>query len=122
MLAYFVWAVIYYVALFVNRRQLVQQNKIQTLFGYLMSQKGPVQSLCSKVSPALQPLTFLGLHLTFTLACMLLGTLCWFSFYFATLLLFFLCVVSAWNGGNFYFEVFAKRYEKKLQDALAQQK
>ena len=48
-------------------------------------------------------------------ASSILAALAYNSYYLSTAYLIFFTTNSIWNGGNFYMEYFAKKYEKSLK-------
>jgi hypothetical protein len=52
---------------------------------------------------------YLFLHMCFCATTALFSWLCWHSFWLHTLLLCVMGATSLWQGGTFYFDVFAKR-------------
>ncbi len=62
----------------------------------------------------LQPLAYMGLHLTLTAATFAVAKIWWNSYHAHTLFLVFVLCMSSWNGASFYFDVFAHRYIAQL--------
>jgi hypothetical protein len=65
----------------------------------------------------LWPQVYLFLHMCFCATTALFSWLCWHSFWLHTLLLCAMGATSLWQGGTYYFDVFAKRcagYELEL--------
>jgi hypothetical protein len=53
---------------------------------------------------------YLFLHWCFCVTTFLVSWLCWHHFWLHTVLVVSMGLMSLWNGANFYFTVFAKRY------------
>eukprot|EP00892_Ulva_mutabilis_P003494 jgi/Ulvmu1/1516/UM011_0246.1 len=58
----------------------------------------------------LAPLVFMAWHVIFCLTCFVFAWLMWQHFWLNTIFVLIMIFVSAWNGGNYYFEVFVHRY------------
>ena len=72
--------------------------------------KSPVLAFITSFSPPWQPIVYLAFHGTAASLSFLPVVACWNSFAVHTTLLLGLLSLSIWNGGTFYFKVFAKKY------------
>lgn len=111
MLPYLLWAVLYYLKVFVISSRKIQQKGYETLFQYsTQSRRSLFGSVVLRFRPSLQPLVYMCLHLLLTLATMCLNQLWWRSYAANTAFLACIFAASAWSGATFYFDVFAARY------------
>lgn len=110
MLPYLLWAVLYYIKIFVVSSQRIRDRGYHTLFSYITSRR----SLYSKVvlhSPKrLQPLVYMAVHLLLTATAQTAGWLWWHSHLAHTALLSLVFAVSSYGGATFYFDYFARKY------------
>lgn len=72
--------------------------------------KSPVLGFITSFSPQWQPVVYLAFHGMAASLSFLPVVACWNSFAAHTTLLLGLLSLSIWNGGTFYFKVFAKKY------------
>eukprot|EP00198_Chlamydomonas_reinhardtii_P003836 XP_001693172.1 predicted protein [Chlamydomonas reinhardtii] len=120
MASYVVWAVAYYLKIFVFSRAKIQQRGYRTLFNYVTSQKkGTFHAIARRIPPPLQPPVYLFLHLCFCMTTFLVALGCWYSFWAHTALLAAVASASIWHGGSYYFEVFARKYHEHLMPKAA---
>jgi hypothetical protein len=119
-----VWVVSYYFLNFVLLRHRIERNRRMTMFSLMVPKHDPKEARKSMIArvvlsapPRLQVFAYLGVHAT---AAMLsfLPTL-WFFHSFAahSVALMFCLGLAAWNGGGYYFHVFAKKYMARLEEA-----
>eukprot|EP00887_Chlorella_sp_A99_P004760 scaffold4.g4760.t1 len=120
MLPYLLWAVLYYIKIFVVSSQRIRDRGYHTLFSYITSRR----SLYSKArclaataemvvlhSPKrLQPLVYMAVHLLLTATAQTAGWLWWHSHLAHTALLSLVFAVSSYGGATFYFDYFARKY------------
>lgn len=115
MLPYMLWAVLYYLKVFVISSSKIQQRGYETLFQFsTQSRRSLFGSVVLRFRPSLQPLVYMCLHLLLTLATMSLNQLWWRSYAANTAFLACIFAASAWSGATFYFDVFAARYLASL--------
>ncbi|GMH35966.1 hypothetical protein BSKO_03834 [Bryopsis sp. KO-2023] len=108
---YMLWAVLYYLKIFVISSKRIQDRGYDTLYGYMMSNKKSAFSRFVLGYPKKwQPLVYMSTHALLVCVTMILGVIWWKSFELHTLFMTTVILISVWNGANYYFEVFAKRY------------
>lgn len=66
--------------------------------------------LISLFGETYRPAMYMMVHLGISSFTFFLAIPCWHSFIFHTAYLLVLLNVAIWNGGTFYFEVFADKY------------
>ena len=122
LLLYVVWQLGYYIKVEVLDKEKIRAAKksmskktYETSFTMLRDGKGAIGGLIRKLPRSLQHFVFGGMQLMFTVITMLPTVLFFYlpSLHFAWI--FLLVSWSAWNGANFYVEVFSARYQKQLQ-------
>lgn len=118
---YLLWAVLYYLQIFVFSAKKIQQRGYQTLFKYVTTQKhGTFHSISKRVPPRWQPTVYLFLHLCFCLCTLFIAVPCWQYYTAHTALLVLVATASIWTGASYYFEVFALRYHESITQAIKQ--
>lgn len=78
----------------------------------------PPPSTLPKGESLIKLFVFLGMQLLYTLLTLLPVWFMFHNFWFHTITLAVILLVSVWNGANFYIDVFSKRYIQSLQDAV----
>lgn len=110
-----IWAVAYYVKIFVVSSEKIQKKGYETLFQYVTrSRKSVFGAVVLRFPEKYQPIAYMVLHQVLTLMTMLLTSMCWKYRAANRALLVLIFVMSAWNGASFYFDVFASRYLSQL--------
>lgn len=119
---YFVWVFIYYILTFVALHDRIEGRGRATMFS-LMVPKDPERAKRSalarvvlKAPEHIQPIVYLACHGVAASFSFIPVKLCFDHFYFHTLFLAYCLGMSIWNGGNYYFKVFAKKYLMQLQE------
>ncbi|KAK9844314.1 hypothetical protein WJX74_000680 [Apatococcus lobatus] len=108
---YLLWSITYYLKIFVISKERVQQENYQTLFKYMTKNKKALAAkIVLRASPPFQPLLYMLMHLILCQAATATAYIWWHSYWAHTAFLVGCIGVSAWNGANYYFHVFAKRY------------
>ncbi|CAD7697091.1 unnamed protein product [Ostreobium quekettii] len=120
---YLLWAIIYYLKIFVFSERKIQEREYATLFKYMTSnKKSGFAKFILSFQRRWQPVVFLGFHLTFFVVALVFVVFCWRTYWVHTALIIALSCVSVWNGANFYFEVFATKYMKTVETRVAEKK
>lgn len=115
MAPYLLWALLYYLKIFVMSSRRIQQRGYDTLFKYTTANpKSAISVFVKKFPTKLQPLAYMGLHISLTAATFAVCKIWWMSCRAHTAFLLCVLCISAWNGASFYFEVFAHRYVAAL--------
>jgi hypothetical protein len=113
-LPYAAWAIAYYLKIFVISSRRIQDRGYHTLYLYLARKPTSFFGVCARVLPRwLSGILFMMWHIIFCAVTFVFAWGMWQSFALNTAFLIAMISISAWNGGNYYFEVFARRY---LQD------
>lgn len=114
-LFYLVWAVGYFLWVYVLMGRRIKDRGYETLFAYVIDQKPMrfVKNLSS--NDWVQKLAYSGIHAVFALATMVAALFTWNWFHVNLAFLWWLLLVAAWNASGFYFHVFAKRYVEEAQ-------
>ncbi|GAB4820019.1 hypothetical protein N2152v2_007065 [Parachlorella kessleri] len=116
---YAAWVLGYYTLTFVTLAQRMHSRGYSNMFTYMVlreqARKSPLARLVLRAPHALQPAAYLGMHMLASWLAVLPTKLLWDHFWLHTLLLIAILLQSVWNGANFYFKVFAKRYLQELQ-------
>lgn len=119
---YFAWVFMYYILTFVALHDRIEGRGRATMFS-MMVPKDPERAKRSALarvvlkSPAnVQPIVYLACHAAAASVAFIPVKLFFDNFYLHTMVLAFCLGVSVWNGGNYYFKVFAKKYLKQLQE------
>lgn len=108
---YALWAVAYYLKIFVVSSQRIQDRGYHTLFKYTTRKPNSLAGkVVSKLPRWVAPLAFMANHVLFCAVTFALAWLMWSHYWINTLFLIWCIAMSAWNGGNYYFEVFAHQY------------
>lgn len=116
-LPYALWAVAYYIKIFVVSSRRIQERGYHTLFRYMTRKPRSLFGRLARATPHwLSALLFMTWHVAFCAVTFVLSWAMWQSFWLNSAFLAAVFYTSAWNGGNYYFEVFARRY---LQDLPA---
>jgi hypothetical protein len=113
------WAIPYGLFMFYFGAGIIERGGYITMFDDMKTH--PVLAwLLETCGGVCKPLKYMGTHAFACALVMLLGPLMWHSFAIHTTYLLIIFVSSVYNGGTFYFRVFAKRYYKeKLELASA---
>ena len=126
MLFYIGWVVFYYLTTFVLLRERIEGRGRVTMFQLMVPKKdseaakrSPLARTVHKFPEKLQPLAYLGCHFAAGSLSFMPIKLFWDYWYLHTLALLYCLGLSVWNGGNYYFKVFAKRYLAQLQEEAA---
>lgn len=124
---YFVWVTIYYWFTFVALKNRIEGRGRQTMFSLMVPRKdrtkasrSPLARLVLLAPEAYQPIAYLSLHAVAASVAFIPVKLLWDYFYVHTSVLLFCLAVSVWNGGNYYFKVFAKKYITRLEEEVRQ--
>ena len=123
-LPYFLWAIGYYIKIFVVSSRKIQDRGYHTLFRYLTRKPNSPFSKSLRTLPRwLAPVLFMFWHILFCAISFLAAWGMWQSYILNTTFLVLMLFVSTWNGGNYYFEVFAVKYaqapERRYSEEVA---
>jgi len=124
MLLYCVWAVPYFCALFVCGASCIARNEKETLFSFLVADRGlgPVLRAVPDQPTLLRPAVYLLGHALMVLGLGALSLVTWYSFWAHSVLLVGLGLLTLRQGATWQFHYFALRYaEGLLEDYSAAQ-
>jgi hypothetical protein len=120
---YFVWVFLYYIITFVLLRHRIEGRGRATMFSIMVPKNNPEAAKRSalarvvlKAPEHIQPIVYLACHAVAASFSFLHVKWCFDNFYLHTLFLAYCLGLSIWNGGNYYFKVFAKKYLMQLQE------
>jgi len=119
---YLAWVVMYYFLTFVLLKEQIRKRGGVTMFELMVpkdtakARKSPIAKFVLSVPEAWQPILYLCCHAFAALVSFLPTYLFWQYFWLHTMALLFCLALSIWNGGNYYFKVFAKRYLQQLEE------
>jgi hypothetical protein len=108
---YALWAVAYYLKIFVVSSQRIQDRGYHTLFKYTTRKPNSLAGKMAKKLPRwVAPIVFMANHVVFCAVTFAFTWFMWSHYWVNTLFVIWCIAMSAWNGGNYYFEVFAHKY------------
>jgi len=119
---YCCWVVFYYFICFVFLNDRIKRQGDVTMFDIMVPkdkakiQKNPILRFLTSFPEAWQPVVYLMIHGTMASFSFLPTYLFWNHFVLHTCALLFCLGLSIWNGGTFYFKVFAKRYYHNISE------
>ena len=119
---YISWVVLYYCLCFVLLKQRIERKGGVTMFDLMVpkdtekARKNTFLRIITSAPEAWQPIVYLCCHGVAATVSFLPTYFFWKSFILHTATLLFCLSLSIWNGGTFYFKVFAKKYSKDLQE------
>ena len=110
-LAYMTWAVIHFMIIFVFTKNRIKRRGYETLYTTLlqMNPAGIVKKWMCR-GEEMAPLFYMLSHMIFFLVTMLISFLFHLSMRVNFAVVAILIMWSFWNGANYYFDYFAKRY------------
>jgi len=122
LLPYLCWQVFYFIKVEIFSSQKVAVREYETSFRALSTGKGMIGNLIRSFSSNSQRLlAFMTFQFAYTFVTMLPALLLFVSFWSHTVFLITMTVACAWNGANWYFEVFAEKYGPEMHE-LEQQR
>jgi len=118
---YLLWVITYYMTTFVLLKHRIEAKGRATMFSLMVpsdkekARRSPLARMVISFPRSLQPFLYLTCHgIAATLA--LLPTKLFYDYYWLhTAALLFCLGLAVWNGGNYYFKVFAKKYLAQLE-------
>lgn len=116
---YLIWAISYYLMVFVLLKQRIKQRNYDTLVAFHITKETAVGKFLKSYGPAYEGVIYIVSHFLIIQIIFLFTIICYFSFYASLLVVMLTSSVSFWNGATFYMDYFSKKYEinlKKLDD------
>mmetsp|Transcript_2260 Transcript_2260/g.3049 ORF Transcript_2260/g.3049 Transcript_2260/m.3049 type:complete len:333 (+) Transcript_2260:58-1056(+) len=111
------WAVPFYIVVFVLLREYIEREGKDTLFKYL-SRGNTLGPLIRAAPSSLQPLVYMLIHGTSVVVFSALGYVFWHSFWAHTIFLVAMIFKAVHNGSHYLFEVFSLRYASSLPSKI----
>eukprot|EP01038_Epipyxis_sp_PR26KG_P011439 gene11439-15326_t len=105
------WTIPYSWYFFVYGKKRIEEEGLHTMYT-TMSRNQAVQNFISIFGEKWKPVMYMIMHFICCSSSYILGVLSWHSFYFHTIYLLMLLCLAIWNGGSYYFQVFADKYAK----------
>ena len=114
-LPYALWAVFYYFKIFVISSRRIQERGYHTLFKYMTRKPKSFYGKLARTFPRwLSAVLFMAWHVLFCAVTFVATWAMWQSYALNTVFILAMIFMSAWNGGNYYFEVFARKYTDEV--------
>lgn len=107
---YVVWVVIYYLTMFVFRKDMIKEHGYKNMFIYVKENPKHVayEFIPHSKSEILQGVSFMGLHMIAMSLSIMMSAIMFNSYYFNTIVLFIISTIAIWNA--------AYKYAKLLDD------
>ena len=122
-LLYLIWAVLYYVLIFVLTFKRCQAKHNLTLYTWMLEDTTAwPYRVSGTFGDAYRPLVFMSYHMLVLCVGLLISYACLISFVFCTALTALIGFICIWNTASYYMDYFAKDYEKRLHQLEALQK
>lgn len=111
---YFVlWAIPYYIFFFVIGKKILRKGGYYTMFDDML--KNPFVKKAINIGGSWgQEFKYMCCHGLLCSIAFFLGPLLWHSFVLHSIYLGLIVAIAVYNGGSYYFQVFAKTYYRKL--------
>ena len=114
-LVYLVWAVFYYVLVYVLLKNRIRERHYTTLATYHVDKKSSVGKYLLSLGPNFQGLMYVGTHFLCVFIIFSFTIICYFNMYVNIVIMFLSSSICFWNGATFYMDYFSKKYELNLQ-------
>ena len=109
------WTIPYTLFFFIFGRKMLEDGGYHTVYS-TMKDSFPFNNILSLVSDKWKPFVYMAVHGATCSLSFLLGPLLWHSYFLHTAYLIAVMYVAVCNGGSYYFQVFANRYAKSIED------
>ena len=110
---YSLYLVIYGVVNFIIAAKTIEEKKYWTTYTYFYEVKW-IKKVLDTFGKAFAPVLFMFFHGLYVLGCVIVGAVCFWSYYFNIIMNVTMLIWSFYNGANFYMESFSRKYEKQL--------
>ncbi|KAL6776746.1 hypothetical protein ACKKBF_B30760 [Auxenochlorella protothecoides x Auxenochlorella symbiontica] len=108
---YLIWAVLYYLKVFVISSSRIEQRGYETLFKFATSNRRSLfGAVVLRFPHALQPAVYMAMHVGLCAATLVLTSVWWRYQLACEAFLVIQFTASAWSGATFYFDVFSRKY------------
>lgn len=111
---YLVWAVVYYIIMFVIAKRRIKERGYGNLKIYYESSNPKVKKTLNKYGEKYSGIMYLLYHFSISMFSSTLALASYFSFYVHCLLMIGLVSTCFWNGATYYMDHFSKKYEVNL--------
>lgn len=115
----FVWAVPYFLTIFVWYREWIEETGRETLYSYLIETNEGLEDVFQKYFAGMfgekytGPVGYIVCHFVWSMSLAAASYLLWHSFLLYTLAFCFIMVTAIHNGSTYMFRVFAYRYAEE---------
>lgn len=117
---YIAWVALYYFLTFLVLAKHIRKRGYANMFTIMVlkdqAKKSGLARLVLKAPKMLQPIFYLSIHTISSWVAVLPTKLLWDHCWLHTAMVGLILLQSVWNGANFYFKVFAKRYMAELEE------
>lgn len=115
---YLIWSVFYYVMIFVVKKDIIEKEHLETLYSYTLA-RGDFNSICMRYGKENSPVMYMVWHAGTTVIAFFISALM-MRYHAACLIGLFVYIASPmYYGSNYYFNFFAKSYDRKVKERLA---
>ena len=116
-LLYLLWAVLYYLIIFILTFKRCQTKHNLTLYTWMLEDTSAwPYKLSGVLGERFRPVIFMSVHLSVFSVGLVVSYLCLLSFVFCTGLIMLIGFVCERNAASYYIDYFGKDYEKRLQE------
>ena len=117
---YFLWAIPYYLFMFVFAKERIRERQLETLYTYqTRNPKSPMSRTIAKFPPRLSGLVYMSVHLLATTIALSSTYLWWRSYAAHSVALITAVALSAWNGAGFLHYVLRRARKEAAAEASA---
>jgi hypothetical protein len=114
---YLIWALIYYVIIFVISFERCEKKNNTTLFRYLLENKNSIFYKYSGIlGEKVRPLAFMFIHMILTFVTFVVTFISFYSQWLQLILILIAIIKTFWATATYYMEIFSKNYELKLEE------
>ncbi|ORX55194.1 hypothetical protein DM01DRAFT_1335490 [Hesseltinella vesiculosa] len=121
--AYLVWQALYYVFIMVRRREKVESGLRVTSYSWLLNDQSAKPSLLKRVAytfgPQYKAYMFMLIQLIYNILTCIPTYFMFKHFALHTIFLCAMFAASVWNGSCYYMEVFSRRYQLEIEQAVS---
>jgi hypothetical protein len=108
------WATPYYLFFFIFAAKALKRNGYYTMFEDMVKTNSIIKKVVNLGGSKAKEVKYMLAHGCCAYLSFFMGPLLWHSFALHTIYLIFIMSISIYNGGTFYFRVFAKKYYKDM--------
>jgi len=116
-LLYLLWAVLYYLVIFVFTFKRCQAKQNLTLYTWMLEDTSAwPYKVSGLLGDTCRPLMFMTVHFLMFSLGLVVSYCCMLSFVFCTGLVMLVGFICVWNAATYYIDYFGKDYEKRLKE------